>query len=70
MTKTPMDTMLNMVEWEEICQPEDVMNNDEIPWATHSGVLRVGDLELRCYQLSDGRRILNAEDVEAFFSCI
>jgi len=34
-----------------------------IPKATHKGVLRIGDMELECYVLEDGRRILHQRGV-------
>jgi hypothetical protein len=43
--------------------PEHVGNPDGLPWVTHAGVLRLGGVELRCYQLSDGRRVFDGEDV-------
>jgi hypothetical protein len=42
--------------------------NDELPWVTHEGTIKAPGKTLRVYQLSDGQRIINAEDVEAFFA--
>lgn len=65
---TPIDLLMNAVEWEATGSAEDVaMADDGIPWATHSGVLHIGGVELRCYTLNTGERILNADDVEALF---
>ena len=36
--------------------------------ATHEGVLSMPGAEFRCYQLSDGQRVLDADDVMRFFS--
>lgn len=36
-------------------------------WATHSGVLKVGEFELRCHVLSNGQIIFDSEDIEKFF---
>lgn len=36
-------------------------------WATHSGVLKIGDFEIRCHILSDGTRIFDAEDLEKYY---
>lgn len=38
-----------------------------LPHVTHNGVLRVGEVELHCYQLSDGRRVFDKDDVDALF---
>ena len=34
---------------------------------THAGVIVVGGHELRVYQLSDGRRVIDGDDLERFF---
>lgn len=64
--KKPFDSFLNAVEWEEIETPP---NDYEcgLPRATHRGVLKIGEFELRCYQLDNGQRIFDAEDVAEFF---
>jgi hypothetical protein len=36
-------------------------------YATHSGVLTIGESELRVYQLSDGTRVFDTDDVQRFF---
>lgn len=63
---TPIDMILNGVEW-IAAEPPDT-TDDGIPYATHSGMLRVGEFELRCYQLSDGQRIFDADDLATFFN--
>ena len=69
--KTPMDALLNAVEWQKVEQSEYIGIADDLPWVTHSGILNIGSASFRCYQLSDGTRILDAEDVEEFFGlCI
>lgn len=32
---------------------------DGLPWATHQGQMTIGDLQLDCYVLSDGRRVFH-----------
>lgn len=39
---------------------------DDIPVSTWSGTFNIGPVEIRCHVLSDGRRIVEAESVEAF----
>jgi hypothetical protein len=63
MAKTPVEAMLDQVEW-KILPP---MDEGETPHATHSGVLRIGNAELKCYQLSNGQSIFDADDLMAFF---
>ncbi len=36
-------------------------------WCTHSGVLDIGGIKLRCHILSNGMRIFDAKDIEKFF---
>ena len=65
---TPIDALLNAVEWQETSNAEDVaMADDGIPWATHSGVLTIAGTQLRCYRLNTGQAILDADDVAALF---
>lgn len=62
--KTPIELLMDGVEWtEHEAQPES-----ELPHATHSGVLKIGKIELRVYRLSTGQAIINAEDFERLFS--
>ena len=55
--------LLDGVEWKFLGHQEP----GETPHATHSGVLRIGDVELRCYQLSNGQRVFDSDDVDAMF---
>jgi len=65
MAQTPIDAVLDKVEWVSMEQPID--DGSGLPYATHAGVLKIGDIELKCYQLSDGNRVFEAESVERFF---
>lgn len=65
--KAPIDSMLERVEWLPAETPVGQGADNSLPHATHAGVLRIGDMELRCYRLNDGRAIINAEDMESFF---
>jgi hypothetical protein len=35
---------------------------EDIPVATHTGVMKFGDLEIRVHRLDDGRTIIDADD--------
>ena len=35
---------------------------EDIPTATHSGVLKLGDFELRVHRLDDGTTVIEADD--------
>lgn len=65
---TPIDALLNAVEWKETGNAENVaMADDSIPWVTHSGVLTVAGTQLSCYRLNTGQAIFDADDVSALF---
>lgn len=40
---------------------------DNIPKAVWSGEFKIGTHVLRCHVLEDGRRIIDADDLNAFF---
>lgn len=62
----PMDALLDMLEWEAVPPPAEP--DPDIPYATHTGVLSFDGVELRVYQLNDGRRLLDGEDMQKFFN--
>lgn len=39
-------------------------NRPELPFATHSGVLHIFGTDIRCYRLSDGKAVFDADDFE------
>ena len=61
---TPIDAMLNQIEWTESGEQQP---SGELPHVTHSGVLEIAGARLRCYRLSDGRAIFDADDFNDFF---
>lgn len=70
MAKHPAELMMDALEWN--AAPDDGTRAAEskasgLPYATHEAVLDLGGFEIKCYQLSDGQRILDAEDVREFF---
>jgi hypothetical protein len=64
--KSPIDRALDTVDWVE-CKGESPVDDDGLPYATHEGVLKLGSIELKCYQLSNGQRVIDAADAERFF---
>ena len=64
---TPAEALMDLVKWEPIEGADEVVD-DGTPYATHMGVLRLGDFELRCYQLNTGERVFNADDVAGYFT--
>lgn len=61
--RAPIDALLDSLTWEALPPPEDA----SVLHATHAGVLEIGDAALRVHVLSDGRRVIVAEDLEKFF---
>ncbi|MCK9458281.1 MAG: hypothetical protein M0R80_01355 [Proteobacteria bacterium] len=65
-SKSPIQILLDGVEWESLpAEPPEL--DGEVPFATHRGVLDLGGVKLKVYQLSDGQRVIDAEDLEALF---
>jgi len=60
----PIEMLMNSIEWTPAGGAAGV---DGLPYATHFGVLEIGAIKLRCYRLNDGRSIIDADDMEAFF---
>lgn len=63
---TPIEMMLDGVQWQEIDHGAE-NDSDGLPFATHEGVLEIAGVKLRCYRLSDGRSIFNADDIAELF---
>ena len=64
--RTPVDLMLDGVEW-TILPPSERSTESELPFATMEGVLHICGFAMRAYQLNDGTRLLDADDVARFF---
>jgi len=63
---SPIEMMLENAAWtpiEGVIEPSD----KTLPYATHSGVLTIGDVRLKCWQLSTGQRLIDAGDMAQFF---
>ncbi len=57
--------MLDGIEWTASAEPiSDEALRDGLPYVTHSGVLDIAGVRLRCYQLSSGERVFDAGDIE------
>lgn len=42
----------------------------QLPHAIAENVMMIGSIRLRVYVLNDGRRVINADDAEAFFAAL
>ena len=56
---------MDRVDWRASPPPADTTG--DLPFVTHEGVFRLGDFKFRCYQLSSGQRLLDADDFDAAF---
>lgn len=63
---TPIDTLLDQIEYEPILQP----GVEYELHATHRGVLRIGEMELTVYRLSDGSRVIDQESIMQFLEML
>lgn len=64
--KKPIDMMFDGVQWVECSEPEVI--EDGIPYVTHSGEVTFPGLgTMRCYRVSDGRAMLDGDDMERVF---
>lgn len=62
--KQPIERLLDEVEWTACSDQEPI---DGIPNVTYKGILSLGpDIKMRVYQLSDGQRVIDAEDMKQF----
>ncbi len=63
--KPPIEMMMDRCEWVAL---DNVIPDPEsdIPVATHRGVLKILDLEMECYQLSNGTRVISEDGMKAF----
>jgi hypothetical protein len=62
---TPVEMLLAGVSWEAVPDPAEC-HNDGIPYATHRGVLELAGQSLRCYRLSNGLAVFDADDLRCF----
>lgn len=63
----PVDKVIDSVVTENK-KPKNLKENSI--WATHSGVLKIGEIELRCHVLSNGMRIFDKDDIDKYFGDI
>lgn len=61
--KAPIDILLDRVEYTEVLKPE---NAGEL-YATHSGILHIGEISLKVWVLNDGQRLIDSNDLENLF---
>lgn len=63
------DALLDGAEWKALdLKGARFTDEPDALYATHEATLEIGDSTLRCYQLNDGQRVFDADDVHAFFT--
>ncbi len=62
---TPIETMLDTVDFKPVEAPTVIDPN--IPYVTHAGVLRIGEIEIEAFVLSNGQRIITEEGIKKVF---
>lgn len=63
MSITPIEKMLESIDF----KPVENTPSGDLPYVTHEGMLKIGEIEVRVYQLNDGQRIIQKEDFERLF---
>ena len=59
----PIERMLEAVEW-KVLGPT---GENGKPYATHEGILKIGENIFRCYKLSNGMTVIDEKDLLQFF---
>jgi hypothetical protein len=65
--KTPMEAMLDSVSFipTNLEKPES-----DLPYVTHTGVLKIGNISIEVLVLSNGQRVITEEEMNKFFNGI
>ena len=61
---TPFDQVLDRIDFQPLPAPDSV--EDDLPYATHSGILKLGEASIKVFVLSNGRRVIDERDLRAF----
>lgn len=61
-------SILDQVQFTAVPAPAE--HDGKLPFVTHEGTLEIFGRELRCYRISDGRAIINADDLRKFLGTI
>lgn len=62
-SKPPIERLLDQVEWVPTGLAPDAEMPDGMPYATHVGQLRIGNITLDCAVLSTGVRVFTEESI-------
>lgn len=72
MSKTPIEMMLDGVTWVQTTgsSTDNKPSDDGELYAAHEGMLEIAGHKMRCYRLSNGIAVFNADDFEQFFASL
>ena len=63
--KEPVDALLDKVNWKALPRPSHAdLYDNSLPYATHTGTLTIGDVELECVVLNTGQRLFVGKVIE------
>ena len=65
---TPIAGALDALPWQAVENPNK--GDGTLPYVQHHGVLTIAGLSLRGYQLNDGRRIFDADDMRSLLKAL
>lgn len=64
---TQFERLLDSLDWKPLPPIEGDDGGEILPHATHEGILELCGHKLKVFQLSDGNRVIEAEDLNNFF---
>lgn len=65
--KTPIEAIMDRMQFTPVKRIIPAPDDGTL-YATHEGVMDLGEMRLRVYQLNNGQRVIDAQDVEDFFN--
>lgn len=64
MSKTPIEILLDQVELKEVENPKPT---SDLPYVTHSGILKLGEVEIEVMVLNTGERVISEDSINKLF---
>jgi hypothetical protein len=61
--RSAVKVLLDRVDWQPV--PQEIQRPIDMPHVTHEGILKIAGLTLRVYQLSDGQRVIDANEIRS-----
>jgi hypothetical protein len=66
----PIEKVFDGLKWKTIKLPDPSQRMSGLPVAVKEALLTIGARKFRCYQMTDGRRLIHADDLEDFINDI